>query len=88
MCLSCPMRQELHPLSLPSSVSTFTSCLMGPRSKVTNLCALVICYVRKMGPDLENKRHSSLRILFTSVLDKRVNWSVQPLALKDGEGAS
>ena len=41
-----------------------------------------------MGPDLENKRHSSLRILFTSVLDKRVNWSVQPLALKDGEGAS
>ena len=41
-----------------------------------------------MGPDLENKRHSSLRILFTSVLDKRVNWFVQPLALKDGEGAS
>ena len=61
---------------------------MGPRSKVTNLCALVICYVRKMGPDFENKRHSSLKILFTSVLDKRVNMSVHPVARKDGGGAS
>ena len=36
-----------------------------------------------MGPDLGNKRHSSLKILFTSVLDKkRVNCSVRPLALR------